>query len=625
MPESSPGIYDPSVVSAFHHDLLSGLALVVLVSALAAGAWMVFNRDGLTGAFPGAGVTDGGTDAPTGGTGDRVWAAGRVLGGDRGRSTPEPAARVILRVGFGVLWLFDGLLKGQAGMPLGMPGQVLAPAGAGSPGWLAGLVNDGADLWSRHPLPVASAALWVEVGLGVWLLGARSLRSSRAAGLATVAWAGVIWVGAEAMGGVLAPGLSWLTGAPGPSLLYLLAGAMLAAPEAVFERVAARLTPVLGAFLLGMAVLQAWPGRGWWQGGGGLRSAITDMASTPQPGFLASWLYSVAGTVGRHGWAANLAVVLVTGAAGVSLLLAVRAGGRAIVIATGAAIVLCLVVWVLVQDLGFLGGLGTDPSSAVPLVVLLLTGAARYLTPARVRAAGPVDAVVAAEHAGRRRGPARRFSLYGVVGTAVVATALGLGAVPMAAAAVTGTTSTTLAQSIDGSPASADSPAPPVSLVDQAGRPFSLGAQRGKAVLITFLDPVCTTDCPLIAQELRQADADLGTLASRVEVVAVCANPLYRSIQVLQDFDRQEGLSGLDNWRFVTGSVAQLSAVWSRYGMQVSVVPAGGMVDHPDAVFVVGPGGRLRWVLDFDPGPGTTVSQQSMSQEVVALTRSVLG
>src|SRR5580700_426925 len=34
-------------------------------------------------------------------------------------SLPEPAGRRILRIGFGALWIFDGLLQVQSSMPLG--------------------------------------------------------------------------------------------------------------------------------------------------------------------------------------------------------------------------------------------------------------------------------------------------------------------------------------------------------------------------------------------------------------------------------------------------------------------------------------------------------------------------
>ena len=58
---------------------------------------------------------------------------------------------------------------------------------------------------------------------------------------------------------------------------------------------------------------------------------------------------------------------------------------------------------------------------------------------------------------------------------------------------------------------------------------MSLASLRGKVVLLTFLDPVCTTDCPLIAQEMRSADAMLGAKAGGTELVAVVANPTYTS------------------------------------------------------------------------------------------------
>ena len=37
-------------------------------------------------------------------------------------------------------------------------------------------------------------------------------------------------------------------------------------------------------------------------------------------------------------------------------------------------IVLCLADWVLVEDFGFLGGLGTDPNSMIPSILLFSAG-----------------------------------------------------------------------------------------------------------------------------------------------------------------------------------------------------------------------------------------------------------
>src|SRR5665213_432425 len=36
-------------------------------------------------------------------------------------SSPEPAARRILRIGFGALWTFDGLLQMQSSIHIGLP------------------------------------------------------------------------------------------------------------------------------------------------------------------------------------------------------------------------------------------------------------------------------------------------------------------------------------------------------------------------------------------------------------------------------------------------------------------------------------------------------------------------
>ena len=85
-----------------------------------------------------------------------------------------------------------------------------------------------------------------------------------------------------------------------------------------------------------------------------------------------------------------------------------------------------------------------------------------------------------------------------------------LGAVPMAAAQATPAASTILAESIDGPASPINIPAPDFTLTDQNGKPVTLSSLRGQVVLLTFLDPVCVSDCPLIAQEFRQAGQLLG-------------------------------------------------------------------------------------------------------------------
>jgi cytochrome oxidase Cu insertion factor (SCO1/SenC/PrrC family) len=126
---------------------------------------------------------------------------------------------------------------------------------------------------------------------------------------------------------------------------------------------------------------------------------------------------------------------------------------------------------------------------------------------------------------------------------------------------------------------------------------------RGHVVALTFLDPVCTSDCPLIAQEFRQADERLATQSTEVDFVAVVANPIYRSASFTNAFDRQEGLTDLPNWYYLTGSVSALQQVWNDYGVLVETVANGAMVAHTDLAYVIDRRGHERDALIDDPGP----------------------
>ncbi|MGH3186109.1 MAG: hypothetical protein ACRDOL_02345, partial [Streptosporangiaceae bacterium] len=136
-------------------------------------------------------------------------------------SVPEARGRWLLRVGFGVIWIVDGILQAQPKMAGGLASQVIEPTAAASPTWVQHVVNWGGTAWSYHPIQAAAASVWIQVGIGGWLLVAARGRWSRLVGLASVAWGLAVWVFGESFGGIFAPGLSWLTGAPGAVLLYV--------------------------------------------------------------------------------------------------------------------------------------------------------------------------------------------------------------------------------------------------------------------------------------------------------------------------------------------------------------------------------------------------------------------
>ncbi len=608
---------DPTVVAAFKAALLHQGLLVLAIIVVLALAWVSLREW-----------------VPS------IKVATARAGGDE---VAEPAGRRWLRISFGIVWIIDGLLQAQPKMALGMPSQVIQPAAAGSPRWVLDVVNWAGTAWSYHPVQAAAAAVWIQVGIGAWLLAAPRGRLSRAAGAVSVGWGLVVWVFGEAFGSIFAPGLSILFGAPGAVLFYCAAGALVAAPERWWRSPElGRITlGVLGLFFVGMAVLQAWPGRGFWQGTaahgvpGSLTAMVSSMSTTPQPHFLSALISAFASFTAANGFAVNLFAVIALAAIGAGLL-----SGRPRLLKPTLAlmIVFCLAAWVLVEDLGFLGGVGTDPNNMIPILLLAIGG---YLaltrvpvtaeSPALAEGAAPAEAI--ASQPGRRFwrerpdparlardfGGARISSVVAVWAAAVVL----VGAAPMAMAQASPNASPLIAQAIDGSDAPLNFAAPAFTLTDQYGKQVSLASLRGKVVLLTFLDPVCTSDCPVIGQEFREADPILGAKARDVEEVAVVANPVYHTVAYTRAFDAQEHLT-MPNWLYLTGSLAQLDQVWKNYAIAADILPAGGMIAHTEVTYVIDTTGHTRLELDFDPGPATQTSESSFAVELANSAEQVL-
>jgi cytochrome oxidase Cu insertion factor (SCO1/SenC/PrrC family) len=588
---------NPTVVSAFHAALLKQGLVVLLVLFFVAVAWNLLRSAQLRQA--------------AGGEGEVVAAA-------EARLTPEPVARRLLRVSFGLIWIFDGVLQAQASMPLGMAPEVVKPAAANSPGWVQHLVNAFVTLWSYHPVNAPAAAVWIQIGIGVWLLVAPRGTWSRLGGAASVGWGLIVWVFGEAFGQVLSPGLTWLFGAPGAVVFYCAAGILLTLPERSWAtpRLGRTVLRLMGFFFAGMALLQAWPGRGFWRGQpnpsaapGTLTSMVQQMAQTPQPRVFSSIASSFAGFDAAHGWAVNLFAVVALALIGASFL---SARPRVVRVGVVAGVVLCLADWVLIEDLGFFGGVGTDPNSMIPMALVFVAG---YLALTRAQGTEVPAALVTTSAAmswrerllARPTYTFRTIAAIGALGITLV------GAAPMAVAATDPHADPILSEAVDGTPSAVDHVAPSFRLTDQYDKTVSLRSLRGKVVALTFLDPVCTSDCPLIAQEFRDADGILGSESRRVELVAIDANPRYITPDYLVAFDQQERLGDVANWRYLTGSLSQLEQTWSAYGAQVSYAPAGAMVAHSEFAVVIDGRGRMRYLLDADPGPGTEATQSSFA------------
>jgi cytochrome oxidase Cu insertion factor (SCO1/SenC/PrrC family) len=608
------------VIAAFRSALLHQGLIALLIFAVLGLGWITIRAR-----WP----ATTGTGSPAAADGGQEPDGGQAAAGSGVPLPPaEPGWRQLLRIGFGALWIFDGILQAQPKLAIGLPSRVIEPIAASSPSWVQHVVNWAGTTWSYHPLQAGAATVWIQIGLGVWLLAAPSGPLSRLAGLASAGWGLVVWAFGESFGGIFAPGLTWLFGTPGAALIYCVAGALIALPPRLWHSplIGRAVLAGTGLFLVGMAVLQAWPGRGFWQGishrGPGTLAGMTaSMARTPQPAALGGLIRAFTSFEEAHGFAVNLFAVAALAVIGVSFLTGRTSLVRPALIAFT---VLCVADWVLIEDLGFLGGLGTDPNSMIPFILLAASG---YLGLSPGPAAAPAaDAPGWRERvrpASLRRGVAaanfRSVAAVGAVGLII------LGAAPMAAAQASPNADPILAEAIAGSTASLNFPAKAFVLTGQRGQAVSLASLRGKVVLLTFLDPVCTSDCPLIAQEFRAAGQLLGPDARQVELVAIVANPVYHQLAYTQAFDRQEHLTSVPDWLFLTGSVPQLRQVWANYRIVAEVLQGGSMVAHNDVAYVIDRAGHVREELSTDPGPGTTATRSSFAVLLAGAARQVLG
>jgi len=529
----------------------------------------------------------------------------------RTASAPEPPARRFLRIGLGLLWLVDGLLQAQPAMPAGFVAHTLTPGISSSPGWLADLVRPFALTWAHHPVTADAVTVSVELGLGLLLLLGGQGLLARSAIWASLAFSAVVWVGGEFFGGLLTPGASWLSGAPGAIVAYVLAAALLLVRGERWKNGdAGRLARgAVWVWMLAAAALQALPWEGSWSGGG-LSAAFGLAAHNSQPAAFLGPITMAGQLAQSHPIAVNTALVVILVTLGAGLLRSAAstpagATSSASALVT-AGIVLCLATWWLAQDFGVLGGLATDPNSALPLAVVLAAGWPGWPSYAAARAEATV----------RETPPARSLPVRASLA------AVGVGAVLLVPLLLLGT----LLGPPDASAVEADSsggvtliphrPAPGFTLTDQGGRTVSMSRLHGTLTLVTFLDPVCSDDCPVIANQIAAADRALGQLAERVNIVAIDTNPVFHGVEDVEAFTRSHGLGDLTNWHFLAGTPAELGDLLSAYGI-VGQVPAVGMVSHGEGIYFISPDGTTAAYLGDGANPQLSQGYSTLIEQEI--------
>jgi cytochrome oxidase Cu insertion factor (SCO1/SenC/PrrC family) len=159
-------------------------------------------------------------------------------------------------------------------------------------------------------------------------------------------------------------------------------------------------------------------------------------------------------------------------------------------------------------------------------------------------------------------------------------------------------------------------PAPDIKLVNQFGQPMSLSQFRGRVVMLSFEDSECTTVCPLTTQAMVLAKELLGKAGNSVQLLGVDANPDAIKVADVMDYSRVHVM--INQWDFLTGSLAQLKSVWQSYDIAVQI--ESGQIDHTPALYVIDAQGRLQKIyLTQMAYSSITQSAQVLATEVASL------
>jgi cytochrome oxidase Cu insertion factor (SCO1/SenC/PrrC family) len=136
---------------------------------------------------------------------------------------------------------------------------------------------------------------------------------------------------------------------------------------------------------------------------------------------------------------------------------------------------------------------------------------------------------------------------------------------------------------------------PPIPLVTQDGRSFSLAELHGNAVAVSFIYTRCgdARMCPLVSAKFARAQHAIG--AKPIRLVILTLDPSFDTPSVLARYGRSFGQDP-QVWTLATGSAASIDELAGRFGIATSVT-APGVIIHTEAAVIVGPDGRVARIV----------------------------
>ncbi len=146
-----------------------------------------------------------------------------------------------------------------------------------------------------------------------------------------------------------------------------------------------------------------------------------------------------------------------------------------------------------------------------------------------------------------------------------------------------------------------------------SGSHVTLASLSGKIVVLSDVMTLCQETCPLDTSSLVQTARDENAAGHQAQVVylSLTVDPTRDTVPQIKAY-RALYSPVPPNWIVATGSAKDIAAVWKDLGIYTKKVPQGSPpaknwrtgkpltydIQHSDALFFLGTGGRVRFVIE---------------------------
>ena len=273
----------------------------------------------------------------------------------------------VLKFGFGLLWIIDGVLQFQPQMPYGFLNEVILPTITSiSNGGIESFLMLGYNLWKINPIQFDAISGALQIFLGVSLLINSNRKALRFTAALAIFWSLVIWIFGEGFGGIPDQGVSLLVGFPGSASIYII-GAL----PFFFVKYGNRtnykvlLKYSIGSIFAIGAVLQLIPGNTYWTTGQLAFDIYMNIFNQGENPLLARMLSISSNLLLYNEAILNVFFSLLFATSSLTILYGIRKLYFLPAILTG-------FFWVFFQDMGIYISPATDLNTGFPLLLILL-------------------------------------------------------------------------------------------------------------------------------------------------------------------------------------------------------------------------------------------------------------